>query len=176
MKLTVGKVIWSLSFVLFLLFAYNQSTFMRVWDIFFGEENGITFQQEVVVADNVSPLRSTSPASSGEFDSTGVGGLSALSLMGSAGGSGEPEFAEFNEDEFDELYMEVERLKWELEQIEEELDEFKVKFDVAHAQEDDSMDNILAIATTLLPIIIPYFTRKNHDKEITVFKKGKDNA
>jgi len=164
MKFTVGKLVWGISILIFLSFAYGQSTFLRVYDIFTGGKSSETIVQKFVPETQMS----TEAADSGDDDSveSALGGVSGIGLSDVLGGTTE----EIDSVLDVELYMEIELLKYRIQELKENYNELKADMKTAHSEKNDSMDNILAIMTTLLPIAIPYFTRKSHDKEIT-FKK-----
>jgi len=150
MKFTVGKLVWGLSITLFLLFAYGQGTLDKAYNVVFGEF--------------ITKEHHTKSAERPEVAEESVE---------------EPAIAESvpeNMDEFDtELYLQMELLKYRIQELEEDYEKLEAELKASHtennANKEGTMDSILAIVTTLLPVIIPYFTRKSHDKEITVFKK-----
>lgn len=164
MKFTVGKLVWGISILIFLSFAYGHSMFARIQSIFDGTGSTETHVQSYVSQPQVKAgsARGDSDAEGSEVALGAVGSSGLGDILGGVGGMTEESDAE--------TYMEIELLKYRVQELEEDYEKIKVEIKEAHKEKNDSMDNLLAIMTTLLPIAIPYFTRKNHDKEIT-FKK-----
>jgi hypothetical protein len=145
MKLTIGKLVWGLSFILFLLFSYNQSTFQRVWDIFF-EDSSIVYVQKFVSPVDTSVTR----LGSGNIETE-------LSV-----GSGEDSGVSSN------FIIEVEKMKWKMEQLEEDIDKINIKMERLNEGKDRMFDDLIAIIATLSPLLIPIITIKytDHKKQI----------
>ena len=150
MQITVGKLLWIISFVAFILFSYNRNTVNRVMDIVTNEESKIVSVSEKVV----------SSSNMGEVLET--------------------EIDDIIENETDNilLIVEIEKLKWEMEQIEEKLVKMEIKITSLNENKNNMLNNILAILTTLTPFLVPIVTAryvKSHNKEIkmlTFSKKG----
>lgn len=171
MKITVGKLMWVLSFIIFLIFAYGQSTFLRVYDMITGGSSGEVFVQNFVPQQEVerSPAMSWSPGIA-STDSTFVTESPILDT-GGVGLDGVAITPSESPSLNSELHLQLELLKYRVQQIEDDYEELKIEMRKAHEEKDDTMDNLMAIMTTLMPILLPYITRKQNDKEITVFKK-----
>jgi hypothetical protein len=160
MKFTVGKLVWGISIIIFLVFAYGHSMFERILSIYDGTGSTETHVQSYV---SESP-EASEPAGEGPEVALEISESAGLSdILGGVGSSSVPE----NEIEDSDLYLQVELLKYRVQELEEDYEKVRIEMKEAHNEKDDSMDNILAIMTTLLPIALP----KNHNKEITVFKK-----
>ena len=164
MKFTVGKLVWGTSILIFLGFAYGQSTFLRVYDIFTGEKSSETIVQKFVPeTQEETVFEAADIGDNDNVDSTFDGGA-GIGLSDVLSKTIEESDFELN------TAMEIELLKYRIQELKENYNELKADMKTTHSEKDDSMDNILAIITTLLPIALPYFTRKSHNKEIT-FKK-----
>jgi len=173
MKFTVGKLMWVLSFIIFLIFAYGQSTFLRVYDMFTGGSSGEVFVQKFVPSQEVerTPGMNWSP-SAASTDSTIVNESAVLGVEGMSLGAVtvtpiEPTGLN------SELHLELELLKYRMQQVEDQYEKLKIEIKENLKEKDDTMDNLMAIMTTLLPILLPYITKKQNNKEITaaMFKK-----
>lgn len=171
MKFTFGKLIWGISIILFLLFSYSQDTFYKVYYFVTGtfiekvHDKVDAGKQEEKINIGVGDIRvgsARAESSDAEFE--------AESII-----IEENDSLDFNNVDT-EMYLQMELLKYRVQELEEEYDELKTEIKSVNikndADEEGSMDSLLAIVTTLLPVIIPYLTRKSHDKEITIFKKG----
>jgi hypothetical protein len=155
MKFTVGKLVWGISIIIFLVFAYGHSMFERILSIYDGTGSTETHVQSYV---SESP-EASEPAGEGPEVALEISESAGLSdILGGVGSSSVPE----NEIEDSDLYLQVELLKYRVQELEEDYEKVRIEMKEAHNE---------AIMTTLLPIALPYFTRKNHNKEITVFKK-----
>lgn len=171
MKFTVGKLMWVLSFIIFLVFAYGQSTFLRVYDMVTGGSSGEVFVQKFVPTQEVekTPGMNWSP-SAADTDSIMVNESAVLGVEGMSLGAVAATPTETT-DLNSELHLELELLKYRMQQVEEQHEKLKIEIKENLKEKDDTMDNLMAIMTTLMPILLPYITRKQNDKEITVFKK-----
>ena len=96
------------------------------------------------------------------LEDSGVSGLSTASR--------EPE-EDISEDipaEHYEMMIEIERLSWELQMIKDKLTVYESE--KIASDNDDTLGDLTTIVATLLPILLPYVTRKYNNKEI--LKKG----
>lgn len=146
MQLTVGKVIWAISIILVLFIMYNSSWFKKVESVFTEAKPEIV-QTFIPKQDQERPEESE-PAEPADV------------------AEAEPEDS-IPEYHF-EMLMEIEKLKWELQNVKERLMELTAR-NIAK-DSDNTMGDVTTILVALLPIVLPYVTRKYNNKEI--FKKG----
>lgn len=166
MRVTFGKVIWSISFIIFLIVAYNMNTFERLWDIIVGEKTSI------VQVDEYNPFepkeKSIADSTTNEIEKSflGVAGSSGIIESDSQPESVQPETSDI------QLYLKVERMTWNVEQLKEKITELEVQVAELTADKDTTIDNLIAILSAVTPLLLPFLTRKfgNHDKEIKLGK------
>lgn len=138
-KLTVGKIIWFISMVLFILFSYNQSIFDRVVDIF------TTSSSEIIVVQEFSI--STDSIKTEEIINESI-------------------------DEHNDLFLEVEKIKWKFERLEDEVYKLEAEVEQNHENKSQLFDNLIALVTVLIPLFVPILTTKYNKKEINLRKQS----
>lgn len=156
MRITWGKVIWLMSFMIFLIISYNMSTFERIWDIITGNDEAI---EQV---SDYDPF-----AKDNTIDTVVVSDEEVESSVD------EPKNVVSIEKPTLDIHIKVERLIWEMEQLDEELTNLKVTVSELNSEKDTTINNLVAIIGALTPFILPLVTRKfgNHNKEIISRKK-----
>lgn len=173
MKLTIGKVVWFFSFILFLGISYNQNAFERLWDIFF-KSSAIVYIQEFSMSSS-----DTTSLSISESDTSNVKLYERFRVSQAFNELEESlesysEESESNEEITNDVYLEVEKIKWEIQQIKEDFDEIKIKIEKEVENKDKMFDNLLAFITAISPLLVPIVTARytNHKKEINLRKKS----
>ncbi len=145
MQLTVGKVIWAISVILVLSIMYNSNWLAKVESLF--------------TEAKPEPVQIFIPKQDLPADDQ-------LESAPEVATETEPEEA-ISPEHF-EMLMEIEKLKWELQNVKEKLTELTARNIVK--DNDNTMGDMTTILVALLPIVLPYVTRKYNNKEI--FKKG----
>ena len=167
MQLTVGKVIWAISIILVLIIMYNNQWFIRVEGLF-SDKIPIIQKYDSEETSKIAPAERDAAMPSGDSDTTSIDDLSGSSLsdvLGRVGGISE---ADHIPEEHFEMMMEIEKLKWEMQNLQEKITQITAQ-NIAEDNNDTTGD-VTTILVALLPIVLPYITRKYHNKEI--LKKG----
>ena len=94
----------------------------------------------------------------------GVGGVEAVGDDAS-GALSEPE--DIPEEHY-EMMLEIEKVKWRMQELENDYKALEATHLVEN--EDTTTSDLATILATLMPLVIPYFTRKKNNQEL--FKKG----
>lgn len=158
MKITVGKIVWVISILLFLLLVYSQDTFMKLYDITLG--NVI---EKIHEKTNAEEVNKELPSSTN---------MSELSFGGGTMEESAP--IETPKELNSDFNLQLELLKYKVQELEDDYDKLKVEIKEEREEKKGTMDNLLTILVTLSPVVIPYLTRKTHNKEIKVFNKKKE--
>jgi len=145
MEVTLGKISWAISILIFLFLLYNNDAVDRVTTL--TEEQVIVQYQPEEKINTEEGI--TSPA--GMEPLTEMGVESSTMIVREA-----------------ELYMMIERLSWEIELIDEQLTDIKIEMAELTNDKDTTSSNLLALITALTPLLIPVVTSKLgiHNKQI----------
>lgn len=171
MHLTVGKIIWAVSILLVFAIMYNSNWLIRIEGLF-GDQIPIIqaydpYDDEESIAESAVPERE---AASGRDESSDTSTVDLGDALGDVGGlaisSAQPE-EHIPEDHF-EMLMEIEKLKWQVQNLEDRITKITVN-DIANSN-DNTLGDVMTILAALLPVVLPYLTRKYNNKEI--FQKG----
>ena len=172
MTITVGKVVWTISVLIFLLFAYNTNPAQRLigtietWMSDTGYETVQTFDPAAQ-----EEMAETAPSEErvDDFDMDTLGGVGGVEAAGddASGALSEPEPENIPEEHY-EMMLEIEKVKWRVQELEN--DYMKLEAEHAVKEGDSTTGDLATILATLLPLFIPYFTRKKNNQEL--FKKG----
>jgi len=174
MKVTVNKIVWVVSFIIFLVVAYNMNTFERLWDIFSDQQSSTTIVNEYnPFVENVrsDSLKNLSIEEGIEDILGEVEGIrSSVSMSDDSGVTREVEKILSIEND---LYLKVERLKWEIEKISETIDNIEIKIARTSAENNTTADNFIAIMGALTPLLLPIIASKfkGNTKKINLRKK-----
>ena len=142
MEVTLGKVSWIVSILIFLFLLYNNDAVERVTTM---AEDQVVIQYE---SQDMSRL-----AAEPEMEP-----LETIVKLG----SGTMSIREA------ELYLAVERLSWKIELLDEQLIDMNIKIAKLTNDKDTITSNLFALLTTMMPLLIPVVTSKLgiHDKQI----------
>lgn len=69
------------------------------------------------------------------------------------------------------LQIKLERVKWEMEKLNDRLVDLEIQIEELDQNEEDTLDTLLAIITTLSPLLIPIITSRLNGKQI-ILKRG----
>lgn len=156
MQLTVGKVIWSVSIILVLLIMYNSKTYEKIENLF--KDPG---EIEIVQSYNPDPVREVEALPQ-------PGPLPSDATEDVATESPGPEPEDYISDDHFGMMMEIEKLKWDIQNLKEKITEATAR-NIAK-DNDNTIGDMTTILIALLPVLLPYVTKKYNNKEI--FKKG----
>jgi len=170
MTITIGKIVWTISIVTFLIFAYNTNPAQRLigtietWMSDTGYETIQTYDVQEQEMTKSAPEEMSREAADLSDVLSDVGGIEAAGDDAS-GALSEPE--DIPEEHY-EMMLEIEKVKWRMQELEN--DYKALEADHAVEEGDNTTGDLVTILATLMPLILPYITRKRNNQEL--FKKG----
>ena len=148
MKITLGNIIWIISFILFLFMSYGMNTFGRLLYIFSDKEFVILKSQEEKLS-----LDELNISDNLRIGSENVHGGSRNMPSTSTVPS---------------IRLEIEKLEWEINDLRKDFEVFKIIIENEKEKSNRIFDDLLAILTTLSPLLVPVITARflNHKRQI----------
>lgn len=150
MQITLGKISWVVSILVFIFMIYNMNISSRIYDMVVKKDATAQYNP----FENQKRLGSVEPEASAEPETTLT----------------QPEETMTTREA--ELFLQIERMKWEMEKLNEQLVELKVEVSELTEEKDTVSGNLIALIGALTPLLLPVITsRIGHDKQ--VIKLGK---